>query len=356
MQHNGSARYSRNATYRVWGKMLMDSNNHIEQIIAQLGFSSLHNVSGRNSIAEIFGKSKKRCGIYLLHFESNIFYIGQALDVVRRFGQHRNTYSDIIGFSFLPVSKQNLDEQERLLIQSAEINGLPITNRIHVSAIIGKTDLDSVLSDDEQSKWLDTKKEFNLCDMSSRVILPPQQYLRYSQTYARFLNRSDQKQVLELIKKYILLCVPACRRTEYSFWSLTCLPATNRSTWPRIAAVNINFMETFVIGHNIENPNTHWGFVNISKSIIEHQYSSMRGFQKKYPFVRFRERMYRAGGNDQITVEVSGLTNLSTILSDDTFTSAAGLLNLRLMRKGGTVYAKYHCPQLADAVLEQHAW
>jgi len=327
------------------------NSDQIGQIIAQIGFPPLHNISGRNSIAELFGKSKKRCGIYLLQFDNDIFYIGQAVEVVRRFGQHRKIHSDIVGFSFLPVSKQNLDNQERVLIQKAEINGLPITNRIHVSAIIGETDLGLILSDEEQDQWLASKEEFNRDDVVSRITLAPEQYLRYSQAYSHFLSRPDHTAVLKLIKKYVFSCIPACCRTEYSFWSLTCLPATNRSTWPRIAAININFMETFVIGYNIEDPNAHWGFMNIAKTVIEHEYSSIQTFQKKYPFVNVRERMYRAGGNDQITVETSGVANLSSLLSDDAVISAAGLLNLRLMRKGGTIYAKYHCPQLANTIL-----
>ena len=125
------------------------NNKSNEHLIARLGFPSLHNVSGRHSIAELIGKSKNRCGIYLLHFDSGTYYIGQAVDVVRRFGQHRKMHLDIIGFSFLPASKATLDEQERLLIQTAEINGLPLTNRIHISTVIGKTDLDSVLNEEE---------------------------------------------------------------------------------------------------------------------------------------------------------------------------------------------------------------
>lgn len=330
-----------------------NTNENNERIIASLGFPSLHNISGRNSIAELFGKSKKRCGVYVLHFDSNIYYIGQALDVVRRFGQHRKIHSDIKGFSFLPISKENLDERERQFIHIAEINGLPITNRVHVSAIIGETDLDSVLSEEEQSNWLTAQRKFNSDDLAPRITLPKEQYLRYSQVFSRFLNRCDQRQVIELIQKYIFLCIPAYQRTEYSFWSLTCLPSTNKNTWPRIAGVNINFMETFVLGHNSGNHNTHWGFVNIAKTVIEQHYLSIRAFQKKYPFVDIRERMYRAGGNDQITVQVPELANMSELLSDNAVISAAGLLNLRLMRKGGTIYAKYHCPQLADAVFGQ---
>ncbi len=276
----------------MFTKITNNYNQRDKQIIRLLGFPTLNNVCGRISIAELFGKSKKRCGVYLLHFDSNVYYIGQALDVVRRFSQHRKLHSDIIGFSFLPTVNQNLDEQERWLIQNAETNGLPLTNRIYVSAILGETDLDLVLPEEEQGNWLTGQKEFNLNDLASRVILPKEQYLRYSQAFSRFLGRTDQRQVIEVIRKYVFHCVPACQRTEYSFWSLTCLPATNKNTWPRLAALNINFMETFVIGHNAENDKTYWGLINVSKTAIQHNYLSIFTFQKKYPFVDIRERLY----------------------------------------------------------------
>jgi hypothetical protein len=63
-------------------------------VLEVMGFSRWRPVYGRASIAYLF-KPQKRCGIYVLGFSNSEFYVGQALDVTRRYAQHRKTYSDI---------------------------------------------------------------------------------------------------------------------------------------------------------------------------------------------------------------------------------------------------------------------
>src|SRR5699024_5748052 len=114
-------------------------------------FDQYLDVKGRISISDRFAKSKSRCGIYLLNFSDGTFYIGQAIDVVRRFSQHRKNYSNIIKFWFQPIRKEKLDETEQRLIQEAELSGILLTNKTFVSNVIGDTDLDLIISPTEQN-------------------------------------------------------------------------------------------------------------------------------------------------------------------------------------------------------------
>ena len=70
--------------------------------INALGFSfDQHlDVKGRISVSHLFPKSKPRCGIYLLSFSDDTFYIGQAIDAVKRFSQHRKKYDNIVKLWF----------------------------------------------------------------------------------------------------------------------------------------------------------------------------------------------------------------------------------------------------------------
>ena len=68
-------------------------------LLDSLGFLPTQNVQGRASVADLF-KPQKRCGIYILHFANGEFYAGQAVDVTRRYAQHRSTYDDIVKLSF----------------------------------------------------------------------------------------------------------------------------------------------------------------------------------------------------------------------------------------------------------------
>ena len=64
-------------------------------MITELGFPAPTDVRGRRSIADLLPKSRDRRGIYLLEFSDGTFYIGQALNVVRRFGQHRQRHDNM---------------------------------------------------------------------------------------------------------------------------------------------------------------------------------------------------------------------------------------------------------------------
>jgi hypothetical protein len=72
-----------------------------------------------------------------LQFDNSTFYVGQAVDVVRRFGQHRLVRTDIVGISFQRLPRSSLNERERLAIQEAERCGLTLANRVHVSEFEG---------------------------------------------------------------------------------------------------------------------------------------------------------------------------------------------------------------------------
>src|SRR5215470_5714031 len=57
-------------------------------------------VAGGQSVASQLPAADGRCGIYVLSFDDGQLYVGQAKDVVRRFGDHRQTYADIAEMHF----------------------------------------------------------------------------------------------------------------------------------------------------------------------------------------------------------------------------------------------------------------
>lgn len=65
---------------------------------------------------------RHHCGIYILEFENNERYVGQARDVVRRYQSHRLgskhhvAWRDIVGFGFIEVAPSDLDRVEREII------------------------------------------------------------------------------------------------------------------------------------------------------------------------------------------------------------------------------------------------
>jgi len=92
-----------------------------EEAIADLGFPKPAPVTSLRSIAHLFGSAKSRCGIYLLIFPHDRAYIGQAVEVVRRFAQHRGSYENITAFSFIPMARRNLGDEERLSYEGPKL-------------------------------------------------------------------------------------------------------------------------------------------------------------------------------------------------------------------------------------------
>lgn len=322
-------------------------------VTAAMGFPDLIDVNSLQSVAHLFGSTKPRCGIYLLAFKSGLYYVGQAIEVVRRFSQHRKNHDDIVGFSFIPVPKCNLDVTEKSLIFKAETLGLKITNAVHVTSIVGDTDFDLVVPVTEQLDWLSTiGRTAPLENSGPKIVLPESQQVRYSKQFSKFKKQPLSARSLSLLRQYLLACVPAPRRTEYSFWSVSCLPTTSNAEWKRLLCVNAAFMELFVIGYEGDNPNKMWSFINVAEDVLLEHWKSNNRLKKKYPFLRLEKSNYRDAGQHQVRLLcVGGAASMEQILKDPGISKAAATLVLRVMRKRATIYGKYHCPQLADLAL-----
>jgi hypothetical protein len=189
--------------------------------------------------------------------------------VVRRFSAHRrDDYANIAWFSFQPVGKRRLDEVERTLIQQGEKLGLPLTNKVFVSSVIGDTDLDALVPPDEQEAWLSSSIETEDEPVRVRPHLDEALHNRHKYNFHKLRGLPQFDSIVGLLRLYVRSCIPAYRRIEFSFWSLSCLPSTKRHTHPRFVCLNINVMEAFVIGHQKGQVNEIWSFINLEAARI----------------------------------------------------------------------------------------
>ena len=320
-------------------------------IINQLGFQfdKGSDVEGRFSISDLFPKSRSRCGIYLLRFSNETYYIGQAVDAVRRFSQHRKSYSDIIFYWFQEVEKFQLNLVEQRLIRDGEKNGLLLTNKTFVSNVIGETDLDFIISKEEQEFWLQNTAPKPLLPNDLYQTIGDKFKLKYRQRFISLAQAAFYEQIRDLLVAYSAFALPNSTVTQLSFWSLSCLPTTS-SRYKRHFCLNINAMEVFVVGEDSKSKKE-FGFFVASSSLLDKDY--VRILHKKYPSLETYNNNYRAAGTDQLTLGFTNLNELKKCLQDEPIVrQAIKHLNLRLMRKGGTIYSPYHCFDLANEVLK----
>lgn len=322
--------------------------------LKRLGFDEIHDVRGRPSIALLLRELKltRRSGVYLLQFSDDTFYIGLARDVVRRFSQHRHSHGDrIIGFSFQAVPIRELAERERILIQQGERLGVPLDQTEWKTTPYGDSDLDDLIAPSDAEKWLrDPNWPF---PNDKRVYIPydPGRCLRDTRLFKSFMERSDFRDLLQLLRTYVLTTVPAPRTTEHDFWDVSCLPMTNRSSWPRLFCVSVHLMEILVVGHKLDDKKSLWGFVNCAKSVISKTYLGQDDLGRRFGSAEYDFRGYKSAGDDEIMIRFGDLETAYALVSDTSVRNACALLNYRVMRKGVTRYANFHCSALADAIL-----
>ena len=320
-----------------------------------LGFDKYLFAKGRRSLADGFTKNN-RCGVYILHFEDGQYYVGESIDVVKRYAQHRKTYSDIDYVSFKETAGSQRMKVEKETVYRLENMGYgkKLRNINIVSIINGETDFDYLIPKVEQDKWIDSKVA--KYDFMSERFEYPELRKRYTDKFNKLKKYPLFDRVCSLFRAYVLATIPFPRKTEYSFWSVTCMPSTDE----KLLRVNIFWQETFhIFDHFSFIENGHKKMENglftaiwVSKTKLFKSYSRKQ-LGQKYPSLFIGDVVYGTGGQDQQQLIVFEPGEFLEILKDSRIVDAAKDFNLRLMRKGGNNNARYHCFDLADLALKK---
>jgi hypothetical protein len=77
----------------------------------------------------------------------------------------------------------------------------------------------------------------------------------------------------------------------------------------------------------------------------------MTWLPKAFPSLEETENVLEPGGQDQMQLKVTGLDEVERFLQQEPVARAIREFNMRLMKKGASVYGRYHCLDLADVIL-----
>lgn len=308
-------------------------------------FSHPHHVQGRDSIADLF-PSGKRCGVYILQFSDGEIYAGQALDVTRRYVQHRKIHCDIEKIRFRRVAKEYLDEEERSLIWTLEREGYRLRNITFTSIPKGESDFDRIVSAEEQERWL---KDTSYIDLSGSRIVNLELRRKYSRKFQRFAALPYFNEITEVLRKYVHAGIPAPLRSELSFWACSCLPSYSYSNVTIYSRINIYWQEVFTA--STHKGNTKFSF-HLALSPLEEAFGeSLSPLLEKFPSLKTTDHFYEPGGQNQINLVIEGADSANIFLQQKEIVSAMRLFNLRLMKKGTCAFSRYHCMDLADRLI-----
>ena len=174
----------------------MNITDSAEATLSKLGFAPSCWVRGRSSIADLF-KPEERCGLYVLHFANGELYAGQAVDMMRRYVQHRNSYTDILKLSFKQTDRSCLNVAEQSLIEQLEAEKYPLRNIVFTSVPKGQSDFDLIMSPEEQTRWL---HDLAMVDDSGDRLVDPDLRRRYRNVYDQFVRLPFTGPTIDILK------------------------------------------------------------------------------------------------------------------------------------------------------------
>lgn len=232
-----------------------------------------------------------------------------------------------------------MDEIEQALIQDRQARGIPVRNKIGVTLGVGASVLDRHVDEQEQQEWLQadlSQDEVLIGDRASTAA-------RRARTQAKFAELTEHplyEDVLDSLAAYVGLIIPRPHLTEGRTWTVTAMPSTNRSRVHRpLFTLNINNVEMLYVGEGLMDGGWRpWTALNTARDP-----APPPGWGDLVLI-----RNYRSTG-DVVCWEADGLP-LRELLAEPDILRAARRLAVGQLRKGRTMFTRYHNDHLDDAV------
>lgn len=304
-----------------------------------------------DSLAPAFKRGESRCGVYRLRFANGEAYCGQATNVIRRYGAHRRHYPDIVGVDFFPFSKARLNEAEQILITETE-QLMPLRNVMLAGRPRGDETIEIVTA------------------AGSTVALPweperakgPAKSLadEGEEKFANLLTHPMFPTLRSILGWYIALTIPDPAATAGQLWTATCLPSTNKSdNHHRLITISCGNLETLYItaDHRMHDGSFYYT-VRINTSSLDN-YEQFRDPESGMHRARWgasagRYSNEHVGGFWFDPEDLDKITHGEIDFPQlDAFVDAAYELNVRLMRRGSTMYSRFHNQKLADLLIAE---
>lgn len=324
-----------------------------KKIYMKVGFPEINDVSGRFTIADLYPDKSNRTGIYLLSFPEGDYYIGQTVDIVRRFSEHLKSKGAISGLAFYPCSANILDDEERRCVSSLQYK-CKLRNIELVTYPQIETNLETLIGNKEQEEWLLTdfsvekNNKFRICET-----LRTAQRVKYSKRFQKLYGISSfLKCGIPVMQKYMRYCICEPVTTEMAFWSCSCLPPYNRQILI-FSRLNLRSSEVFTLGYDRMIKKPFYSF-HISKSrLFANSKAYLQKLQEKYLTFYITDHAYSSAGDDQCNIHFYDFEEVMDALDNQVIHRAIKFFNLGQMRRGATMYRDSHCVDLADCILKR---
>lgn len=198
------------------------------------------------------------------------------------------------------------------------------------------------MSADQQRDWFE-----GMASLSDAVEREESLELRfkYSGRLEKLMRRPQADQVLEILRIYGATCIPIPRTTERYYWSVSCLPSTDKT----LARVNASWMELFALQPDGDDLRARFilhlsDFTTDGSPEPEHLDHALIEQCVERP----EDVSHFLWKDDTFGLKVRGTASIRQFLATPHSLRAIRNFNLTHMNRGRNAYQASHCYSLAD--------
>jgi hypothetical protein len=210
------------------------------------------------------------------------------------------------------------------------------------------------LDPEQQHAWLEGETTLDDTEERSESL---EHRFKYAARFEKLLRRPQAQDVLEILRIYGETCLPIPRRTERTYWSVSCLPSTSDRPLVR---VNASWMELFTLLPDACPERSRRGDGLRARFILHlSDFTTDGSPEPEHLDQAFLEQCvgrqedvsYFLWKADTFGVKVRGSASIRKFLEDRRALRAIRRFNLTHMNRGRNAYQASHCYSLADAML-----
>ena len=211
------------------------------------------------------------------------------------------------------------------------------------------TGIRQFLDPEQQRDWIEGKTD--LPDAAERSESLEQRF-KYAARFEKLLGRSQAKEVLAILALYGPNCIPIPRRTERTYWSVSCLPSTSDKPLVR---VNASWMELFTLYARDEDVRARF-IVHLSDFTTDRSATPGQvdeAFLEQSVATPEDVGHFFPRGADMFGINVRGAVSIRQFLANPRVLRAIRTFNLTHMNRGRNAYQASHCYSVADYMMGQ---
>ena len=293
-------------------------------------------------MSAVLPEDMSRRGIYVLEFRDGELYVGQTVSLLARVATHARTWpGEIVAVRFAALETGDLDAAERDVVARLVQAGSRLRNVDLVALPLRSVALDVLVDPAVQAAWLNGESGPLSIGDRGRVA---RQRKRTEANYRLLQARPEFDTTVAAVAAYLRVCIPWPHVTEGRFWVVTSMPSTVRSAvGRRLCALSVNNVEVLVIGE-VRDDDGGWqptGFLNLA---MEPDIWSEAG-----DLYSVELGQYDKVGDVQ-RIEFASPEEVEDLLALPGVAAAARALAVGLLRKGTSLFGRFHDYHLADAV------